>query len=171
MLENSKKINPGVSHFVGDMRSVRLDRKFDLVLVHDAVSYMKTEDDLNRLFETARHHLEPGGSLIMSPDRFKDFYVDNELTSTQNEKDGIVLSFAELCYDLDPTDTMYNCHFSISVRSGSQVGHFQETHELGVFWMADWRRLLEGSGFACEFDDYVMITDREPGFLVVGTLK
>ena len=37
MLDNSRRINPGAEHIVSDMRTLRLGRRFDLVLVHDAI--------------------------------------------------------------------------------------------------------------------------------------
>ena len=57
MLEISRTLNPDVEHHLGDMRTVRLGRTFDAVLIHDAVSYMLTEDDLRATFATARAHL------------------------------------------------------------------------------------------------------------------
>ena len=37
MLDMSRKLNPECRHQRGDMRTVRLDRSFDAVFVHDAV--------------------------------------------------------------------------------------------------------------------------------------
>ena len=37
MLAQSRVINPDAEHIVGDMRTLRLNRQFDYVLVHDAV--------------------------------------------------------------------------------------------------------------------------------------
>ena len=45
MLEVSRRLNPECEHVQGDMRTVRLQRTFDLVFVHDAVCYMTTEAD------------------------------------------------------------------------------------------------------------------------------
>ena len=59
MLSHSRRLNPGVDHHVGDMRTVRLGETFDAVLVHDAISYMTTEADLLSVFATARAHLRP----------------------------------------------------------------------------------------------------------------
>src|SRR5262245_19210318 len=42
MLACSRAINPECEHIPGDMRSLRLGREFDAVLVHDAVCYMTT---------------------------------------------------------------------------------------------------------------------------------
>src|SRR5262245_27406079 len=37
MLDVSRLVNPGAEHVLGDMRTLRLDRQFDVVLVHDAI--------------------------------------------------------------------------------------------------------------------------------------
>jgi SAM-dependent methyltransferase len=39
MLAVSQAINPECEHLVGDMRSLRLGRLFDIVLIHDAIMY------------------------------------------------------------------------------------------------------------------------------------
>src|SRR4051812_19191720 len=39
MLRVSQALNPECEHIVGDMRSLRLDRLYDVVLVHDAIMY------------------------------------------------------------------------------------------------------------------------------------
>jgi len=43
------------------MRSVRLGRTYDAVIIHDAIMYMTTEDDLVAALATARAHLAPAG--------------------------------------------------------------------------------------------------------------
>ena len=43
MLVHSQRLNPSVEHHVGDMRTVRLGRKFDAVIAHGAIGYMLTE--------------------------------------------------------------------------------------------------------------------------------
>ena len=68
MLAVSRALNPGCEHIEGDMRSVRLGRTFDAVLVHDAIMYMTTEADLAAVIETAAAHLQPGGAVLLVPD-------------------------------------------------------------------------------------------------------
>ena len=43
MLAISKQLNPECEHLQGDMRTLRLDRTFDAVFVHDAIDYMTSE--------------------------------------------------------------------------------------------------------------------------------
>jgi len=76
MIENARKLNPDVEYIEGDMRTARLDKKFDTVLLADAVMYMSTEEDLLAAFKTAFHHLNPGGVLCtyaeIMPESFKE---------------------------------------------------------------------------------------------------
>jgi ubiquinone/menaquinone biosynthesis C-methylase UbiE len=55
MLEISQQLNQECKLIQGDMRSLRLERDFDVVFVHDAIDYMITEDDLGS--RSHRHHL------------------------------------------------------------------------------------------------------------------
>src|SRR5690625_2506137 len=43
MLTMSRRLNPACEHRQGDMRTVRLGRRFDAVVIHDAIDYMITE--------------------------------------------------------------------------------------------------------------------------------
>ena len=52
ILTVSRAPNPECEHVQGDMRTVRLGRVFDAVFIHDAVAYMTTESDLQRVIET-----------------------------------------------------------------------------------------------------------------------
>src|SRR3990172_3701766 len=74
MLAYSRKLNPSVEHHVGDMRTVRLGRKFKAVLIHDAVSHMLSENDLLAVFNTAAAHLDSDGILITTPDYFRETF-------------------------------------------------------------------------------------------------
>src|SRR5262245_11287120 len=42
----SRETNPECEHVLGDMRTLRLERRFDCVFVHDAVMYMTSVRDL-----------------------------------------------------------------------------------------------------------------------------
>ena len=68
MLAVSQRLNPECAHRQGDMRTVRLGRMFDAVLVHDAVDYVTGEDDLRQLIATAFAHCRPGGIAVFVPD-------------------------------------------------------------------------------------------------------
>lgn len=61
MLELAARLNPEAEYLQGDMRTVRLGRLFDAVVIADSIDYMLTEVDLRAAFVTAYEHLKPGG--------------------------------------------------------------------------------------------------------------
>ncbi|MGZ6340381.1 MAG: class I SAM-dependent methyltransferase [Candidatus Limnocylindrales bacterium] len=68
MLALSATLNPECEHLEGDLRTLRVGRTFDAVLLHDAVMYMTTAADLGAAIETAFVHLRPGGAAVIVPD-------------------------------------------------------------------------------------------------------
>lgn len=72
MLKVSRRLNPECKHIRGDMRSVRLNRLFDAVFIHDAIMYMTTAKDLLKVFCTAHTHLRRNGCILVVPDFFKE---------------------------------------------------------------------------------------------------
>lgn len=77
MLDLSRSINPECEHVVGDMRTVRLDHRFDAVFVHDAVDYLTTVEDLAAAIETAALHCEPGGAVLFAPDEVVETFRES----------------------------------------------------------------------------------------------
>ena len=67
MLALSGGLNPECEHIQGDMRTLRLERLFDTVFVHDAVTYMLTGQDLRAAIVTAFAHTRPEGSRSSHP--------------------------------------------------------------------------------------------------------
>ncbi len=171
MLELSKKLNPGVDHFIGDMRTLRLGKVFDVVLVNDAVGYMTTMDDLEALFETAKAHLGSGGLLVLGPDYFRETFVDNHFNCFQRVGGGIVLNMAEFYFDPDPDDTSFECVFNLIIREGADVKTYFDRHKFGLFSYNQWKQALESKGFNVEFVDYLTHGKDKPAKLVIGTLK
>jgi SAM-dependent methyltransferase len=147
MLEASRRINPECEHIVGDMRTLRLERHFDVVFVHDAVMYMTTEDDLHRAMTTAFVHCRPGGVVLFAPDCVKEtFRPATDCGGTDG--DGRALRYLEWTWDPDPADTTYFCDFVYALREGhGEPRVVRDRHVEGVFARATWLRLLERTGF------------------------
>src|SRR5215475_12618498 len=76
MLAVSRALNPECEHLPGDMRTLRLGRAFDGVLVHDAVCYMTTRADLAAAAATAFAHTRPGGAALFAPDYVRESFHD-----------------------------------------------------------------------------------------------
>jgi len=148
MLAISETLNPECEHLVGDMRSVRLGHQFDAVFVHDAVSYLVTEDDLAAAVATAWVHCAPGGAVLFAPDVVTETFRENVSTGGH---DGIgrSLRYSERTWDPDPTDTEYVADMTYVLQTdGLPDETIEERHRLGMFPRATWLRLLTEAGFA-----------------------
>jgi SAM-dependent methyltransferase len=147
MLELSRSLNPECEHLVGDMRTLRLGREFDAVLVHDAVSYMTTEDDLRAAIETAAAHLRPGGAVVFLPDATREQFSPGTDHGGHDGEDGRSLRYLQWTRDEDPEDDSYETDFVVVLREpGEPTRVVHETHTEGLFSEATWGRLLEDAG-------------------------
>ena len=147
MLAVSAALNPECEHIVGDMRSVRLDRTFDAVFVHDAVCYMTTEGDLRQAMETAFVHCRPGGGVLFAPDYVRETFHPGTEDGGYDGPDR-ALRYLEWVWDPNPDDATYVADYSFMLREANgsvRVEH--DRHVEGLFSRATWLRLLHETGF------------------------
>jgi len=150
MLAVSVERNPEVEHLQGDMRTVRLGRLFDAVFVHDAVSYMTSQEDLQAAMETAYAHCREGGAALFCPDYVRETFRSGTKTGGH---DGVgrlsrrSLRYLEWTWDPDPQDEMYVVDFAYLLREDGRVRCEYDRHVLGLFSRHDWLSLLSEVGF------------------------
>lgn len=152
MLSVSRGLNPGCAHVQGDMRTIRLGRVFDAVLIHDAVDYLTCEADLRQVIETAFAHCRPGGIAVFVPDHTAETFRANDGHrgggGGGSDATGRQASFREWTWDPDPADDWIQAEYEFVLRAADgavQVVH--EAHRLGAFSRDAWLRLLAGAGF------------------------
>jgi SAM-dependent methyltransferase len=162
MLALSRTINPELEHVQGDMRTLRLGRTFDAVMVHDAVMYLTTETDLRQAVETAYVHLRPGGVAVFAPDFVKETYKPSTDHGGQ-DGDGRALRYLEWSFDPDPTDTTCVTDFTYVFREGDGPPSCeQDRHVVGLFSREVWLRLLAEAGFQATIRPLIH-SEVEPG--------
>jgi len=169
MLAVSSRLNPECDHRLGDMRTVRLDREFDGVLVHDAADYLLDEDDVRGAAETAYAHCRPGGVAVFVPDVTAETPRPSTEHGGSDGPDGRGARFLSWTWDPDPDDTWTQTEYAVLLRSADgsvQVVH--DTHRTGLFGRADWQRLLSGVGFEVAAVVEQTSEDRIPRLLFVG---
>ncbi len=171
MLVHSKRLNPGVEHIVGDMRTIRLGRTFEAVLIHDAISYLPTEEDLRATFATAAAHLEPGGILITAPDWYRETFQDLWVSHKTRAKDGLELTLIEYAYAPDPNDSTMTTVFFYMIREHGRLRIEEDLHVTGLFPMQTWVDLMSQAGFVVEKRTYPVHDDPRQAYLLVGTLR
>lgn len=162
MLEHSRVLNPECEHHVGDIRTVRLNRQFDAVFVHDAVSYMTTEADLAQAIGTTHAHCRSGGVALFAPDHVRETFKPTTDCGGEDGPDR-AMRFLEWSWDPDPNDTTCVTDYTCVLRGvDGNVRVIHDRHLEGVFPRDTWLRLLREAGFepkVVPFDH----SDLEPG--------
>lgn len=146
MLALSRAQNPECEHVLGDLRSLRLGRTFDAVLVHDAICYVTTEEDLLAAARTAFVHLRPGGAAIFAPDLIRETFREGHAVIAGD--DGArSLRALEWTWDPEPADSTYRVDYAFLLRDASGVRVVHDEHEEGLFPESIWHRVLSAAGF------------------------
>jgi SAM-dependent methyltransferase len=171
MLALSKQLNPGVDHHIGDMRSVRLPRKFDVVLAHDSIGYMLTEDDLRAAFKTARAHLRPGGLFVAAPDWFKETFAGPSVLHWVRRQDNLEVTFIEYVETSDTGSTTIESIFFFVIKGDHSLRVEQDRHLSGLFPRYTWSRILGDLGFTPEEISYPPYQGGYGGNVILGALK
>jgi trans-aconitate methyltransferase len=146
MLALSRELNPECEHVQGDMRSLRLGRTFDVVLVHDAVMYMTSEEDLVAAARTAFAHTNPGGAAIFAPDCMRETFRD-ESEVFEGQDGARQLRCLAWTWDPDPADTTYVVDYAFLLRDASTMTPAHDRHVEGLFPRAAWEHVLRSVGY------------------------
>ena len=145
MLALSRSLNPECEHLEGDMRTLRLGREFDVVFIHDAISYLTTEEDLRAAIETAAAHVRPGGVVILTPDATTEIFKPATDHGGHDGDDGRSLRYLEWTHPA--TGSTYDVDYLIIARGpGDELRVVHDRHTLGVFPEATWTRLIAEAG-------------------------
>jgi SAM-dependent methyltransferase len=169
MLGLSATQNPECEHIVGDMRTVRLGREFDVVFVHDAISYLTTESDLRQALETAFIHCRRGGVALFAPDATRENFVAETDHGGHDGDDGRALRYLEWTFDPDPSDNTYLTDYAYLLHTnGEPPRTLFDRHEMGLFGAADWLRLLADVGFRAETRPFFHSEVERPLHVFVG---
>ena len=148
MLAVSRQLNPDCAHVQGDMRTIRLDRSFDAVLVHDAVDYVTSQDDLRLVIATAYAHCRPGGVAVFAPDHTAETFRPGTGGGGGSDSSGRQASFRERTSDPDQADDWILAEYEFTLRDADgSVRVVTEAHRLGSFRRDTWLRLLTEAGF------------------------
>jgi SAM-dependent methyltransferase len=155
MLAVSRALNPECEHVQGDMRSARLGRVFDCVLIHDAIDYMTSEADLAAAFATAFVHCKPGGALLVAPDHVRDTFEPDTDHGGSDAPDGRGLRYLEWTWDPDPSDSTCLTEYAYLLRErDGSVSVEHDRHVFGLFSRETWLRLLSEAGFVPSVAEY-----------------
>ena len=147
MLAESRVLNPDCRHVPGDMRTVRLNQRFDAVILHDAVNYMTSTADLECALRTASAHLLPGGQALVLPDDTCESFQPTTATGGRDGVDGRSLRY--LLWTSPPVEATYAVDFAIMLRDSTGVFEvLHERHRFGLFSRDAWVSAFRSAGLA-----------------------
>jgi SAM-dependent methyltransferase len=147
MLAVSRSLNPECEHLQGDMRTVRLERAYDAVFIHDAIMYMTSEADLQQAIKTAFVHCTPGGAALFAPDHTRETFNPSTKHGGHDGNDR-ELRYLEWSWDPDPHDSMYFVDFAYLLKeSDGELRCEEDRHICGIFGREDWIRIISEVGF------------------------
>jgi SAM-dependent methyltransferase len=154
MLDVSRAINPECEHLVGDMRSLRLGRVFDVVLIHDAIVYATEPAAVRASLETAAMHCRPGGTVAVLPDHVRETFTPSTDCGGHDAADGRGLRYLEWTWDPDPADATYLVDYAFLLRAGDgTVTVEHDRHVEGLFSRAQWLSWLSDAGFVADGEE------------------
>ncbi len=131
------------------MRLLRLGRMFDGVLIHDAIMYMTSEEDLRAALVTAYEHCKPGGVVVIAPEWVAETF------RPRTARDGVDaggqgVRYLEWIWDADPNETKVNYEVILAFKENDEIRTVVDRQVVGLFPRATWLRLLEDVGFKAE---------------------
>jgi SAM-dependent methyltransferase len=145
MLDVSRSLNPDCEHVRGDMRDLRLDRRFDAVFVHDAIDYMTTESDLAAVMRTIVAHCEMGAGVVIASDHVAETFATSTSHGGHDGNDRS-LRYLEWTWDPDPTDTTCTTDYVYVLRENGRVRVEHDQHLTGLFSRSTWLEVMAEAG-------------------------
>ena len=173
MLARARAVHTDIEYIEGDMRSLRLDRKFDVVTIPDSIDYMESLDDLNKAVGTAAEHLKPDGILLVVGKTAETFQNNN--FAYNGEKDGIHITLLENNH-IDPQrPNTYEAVLVYLIRQKGNLSIYTDRHNLGLFSQKCWDEVFRNNGLGMSqstldgiYDRYLLANGDYPMQVFIG---
>lgn len=154
MVAHASRLNPEVRYHVGDMRTLRLAERFDGVLVHDAISYMTTLDDLVAVYRNAAAHLPIGGVMVALPEEIPERVAQARADVETHIDAHRRVTILELDHDPDPTDHTFENLFVFLIWEDGDLRVEVDRHINGVFALDEFVGAMEAAGFDASVEEW-----------------
>jgi len=144
-IANSQNKLENTSYEVGDVRTYRINKLFDIVIsLFHVASYQSSNSDLEDMFLTAATHLIPGGVLIF------DFWygpaVLTDLPSVRTKKmhdsNIDVLRVAEPQIRCNENIVDVNYKIEVTEKANNQISVFSEKHSMRYLFLPELTKIL-----------------------------
>lgn len=174
MLKIARDRHPDIEYIEGDMRTIQLKRKFDVVAIPDSIDYMVSEQDLLKAITNAASHLKTGGILLIAAKTQETFYNNNFAYS--GEKEAVRVTLLENNYINTYKPNTYEATFMYLIRRQGELSIHTENQVLGLFPLAFWENIFKRVGIEMQrttlsgvYERYMLDKGEYPLTIFIGT--
>ena len=149
-----------------DLRSVRLNRKFDVVIsLFHVMSYQITNEDLKAAFRTAKDHLNEGGLFIFDCWYGPAVLGEGPTVRIKTVEDEIIKITRTAEPEILPNDNIVsvNYHLNVQDKETQKVSEITETHKMRYLFKPEILEFLSNVGLEL-LDCAGWLTNEVPGF-------
>jgi len=145
MLKLAKQKVRGTKFMIGDMRTFRSKKKFDISLcLFSTMHYNKNYNDLKKTIENFYAQLKSGGLLIFDMGFNKERFDEGHFTSQVSEKGNVSLARIGKTFR---SGSKARLIFNYVLFEGKKMSLMKEEHSLGIFDTLKVKKIMEKIGF------------------------
>lgn len=164
MLKKARKRQiPGKLKFLkGDARTIKLGKKFDVVIsLFHVMSYQTADKDILAVFNTAKRHLAPGGVFIFDFWHGPGVLNDRPIVRVKRLEDETVRIVRIAEPVMKKAKNVVDVHFQIMVldKHSGRWSELKETHSMRYFFLPEIKKYLLKAGFSLK-DAFDWMSDK-----------
>jgi len=154
------KVNIGdVSFIQADMIDFKLNDTYDVILcLFSSIGYVQTYENLKNTIGNFAHHLTSGGLVIIEPWFTKSTYKVGLPGMTTYEGEDIKIARLNTT-KLEDNRSIMEMHYLI-VERDKDVKYFVDRHEVGLFEIDTFLKIMKETGFKAEFLEDGLMKER-----------
>lgn len=146
--------NSSLEYLLGDVRTVRLEKTFDVVIsLFHVMSYQITNADMKAAFATASVHLKPGG-LFLFDCWYGPGVLSDRPTRRVKELEDEAIRVTRIAEPvLHPNENVVDVNYQVSISNKftGEVNDIRETHRMRYLFLPEIIGYLEGAGLHHRF--------------------
>ncbi len=158
--------SPAPSFLQGDVRTVRLGKRFDVVLsLFHVMSYQTANEDLAAACATAREHLNPGGIFLFDCWYGPAVLTDRPSVRVKRLEDEAIEVTRTAEPVMHPNDNIVDVNYRVLIRDkkSGNTDELKETHRMRYLFRPEIELFLSRAGLAL-VEGGEWMTGKEPGF-------